>query len=223
MTIEHKDITEANLHEPKGVSTALSGTSYKATGLGSGSWRKTLSSDFQGVSGDSGIANRFFVSDGSNGFKIVTARAHGTMAITNNNINIPLTAVADGTFNTPSQYSLMTPTTSPWVGETLNGIVFDTDKLTVPVTGIYYFSCYMNIGLFPATNAKVSFRYKVNGTTFSTRKPIVKAASASDEGQIFANGLISLAASDYVQIYIATDVSGNLLIKDANFTLHLVG
>jgi len=37
-TIEHKNITEANLHEPKGVSTASSGEVYVADGAGSGDW-----------------------------------------------------------------------------------------------------------------------------------------------------------------------------------------
>lgn len=34
----HKDLTGADLHEPKGVSTASSGTVYVANGSGSGSW-----------------------------------------------------------------------------------------------------------------------------------------------------------------------------------------
>ena len=34
----HKDLTGAELHEPKGVESALSGTVYVANGSGSGSW-----------------------------------------------------------------------------------------------------------------------------------------------------------------------------------------
>jgi hypothetical protein len=36
--IEHKNIANANLHEPKDVSTANAGDTYVADGLGSGSW-----------------------------------------------------------------------------------------------------------------------------------------------------------------------------------------
>ncbi len=36
--IEHKDITEANLHEPKGISAALAGAVLQSDGAGSGSW-----------------------------------------------------------------------------------------------------------------------------------------------------------------------------------------
>lgn len=38
MTIEHKNITDAERHEPKGASTASNGTVYIADGAGSGAW-----------------------------------------------------------------------------------------------------------------------------------------------------------------------------------------
>lgn len=38
MTILHKDIANADLHEPKGVSAAIAGSSYIATGGGTGTW-----------------------------------------------------------------------------------------------------------------------------------------------------------------------------------------
>ncbi len=38
MPIEHKDLTGAQLHEPKGASTASVGTAYISDGLGSGDW-----------------------------------------------------------------------------------------------------------------------------------------------------------------------------------------
>lgn len=37
--VEHKDLPNADLHEPKGVSAASSGQIYVANGSGSGSWR----------------------------------------------------------------------------------------------------------------------------------------------------------------------------------------
>jgi hypothetical protein len=37
-TVQHSALTDPNLHEPKGVSTAASGKVYQANGAGSGSW-----------------------------------------------------------------------------------------------------------------------------------------------------------------------------------------
>lgn len=36
----HKDLTGADLHEPKGISTASANTGYFANGAGSGTWKK---------------------------------------------------------------------------------------------------------------------------------------------------------------------------------------
>jgi hypothetical protein len=40
MTIEHKDITDNYIHEPKGVAAAAANKAYISDGLGSGSWQK---------------------------------------------------------------------------------------------------------------------------------------------------------------------------------------
>ncbi len=49
--IQHKVIPDADLHEPKGVSGASSGTVYVADGLGSGQWIKNLHEGIQIGSG----------------------------------------------------------------------------------------------------------------------------------------------------------------------------
>lgn len=64
MAIEHKNIPEANLHEPKGVSVATAGRAYISNGAGSGSWKPII--DPTGVA-----ANKIWVADGLGG---VTAR-----------------------------------------------------------------------------------------------------------------------------------------------------
>ena len=48
MTIQHKDVPDAQRHEPKGASTAVTRTVYHSDGAGSGSWRKAtdLDTDF---------------------------------------------------------------------------------------------------------------------------------------------------------------------------------
>jgi len=46
MALQHKDIPDAQLHEPKGVAAAANKTTYVANGSGSGTWRKLKESDF---------------------------------------------------------------------------------------------------------------------------------------------------------------------------------
>ncbi len=145
------------------------------------------------------------------------------MVITNNPVNFPVVAVADTTFNTPSQYSLLTGVGAPWASELLFGVSFTTDRLTVPVTGVYRINLWMNINALSGAAAKVSVRYRLNGTgAYSARKPTIKAAAAADMSQLVMSELLSLTAGDYVQLYIASDATGNLLIEDTNSSLQLV-
>jgi len=44
MSVEHKNLSGASLHEPKGVAAAGSGTAYIANGSGSGAWTDPLAS-----------------------------------------------------------------------------------------------------------------------------------------------------------------------------------
>jgi hypothetical protein len=222
MTIQHRDIPNAQLHEPKNVNSALANTVYKANGTGSGTWTKVGSSSLQGVTGDGGIPDKFVLSDGLGGFKLGTAAAHGALTITNNLVNFPLIAVADTTFNTTSQYSLMTGTGSPWAAENVFGVIPSVDRLTVPVAGVYLIYFWANITSFPSSTAKVSVRYRVNGGAFSTRKPMVKSAIAADMGQLVSIEMATLAANDYIQIYVASDATGNLLIGDAVSSIDMI-
>jgi len=222
MTVEHVVITDPNIHEPKGVAIAGINTKYVANGSGSGTWRKTLSTDLQGVAGDSGVANKQIVSDGGNGFKFKIATSFGAMTITNNAVVQAMTAVADTTFNTASQFTLMTGASFPWAGENLSGITFATDKITISETGIYLLVAYLDIAAFPSSTARISMRFRINGSAYGSRKPIVKSGVVNAESQLIATGLVGLNAGDYLQHYIASDVTGNLLIRDANITCHLV-
>jgi hypothetical protein len=42
MAIEHADLTDPELHEPKGASAAVADSFYVADGAGSGAWKKRL-------------------------------------------------------------------------------------------------------------------------------------------------------------------------------------
>jgi len=223
LTIEHKDIPDTDRHEPKGVSLAVADSSYIANGAASGVWKKVGSPQLQGLSGDSGEIGKHVVSDGAGGFSFKKEDVFGAMAVTNNGITFAMTAIADTTFNTPSQFTLMTGSSFPWASENLQEITFNTNRLIIPIAGTYQVLTYINIGGFPSGTAKLAIRYLINGTTYSTRKPTVKSSGAGAENQLIGFGLLPLAANDFIQLTIASDVTGTLLIRDANVSLHRVG
>jgi len=222
MTIQHRLIPEAQLHEPKGISVAASKTVYTADGLGSGTWGDVDTTMIKDLSGDGGVSGKKLITNGTNGYTLITDQAYGAQCITDNATVFPLIAVADTTFNTASQFTLLTGAGAPWTSENLFGMTFSVDRMTVPVTGVYMIHLWMNINTFPGTTARVSIRYRVNGTTFSTRNPTIKSAVVNDVSQLSGFGLIQLTAGDYVQLCVASDTTGNILINDGSNVLQLI-
>ena len=224
MTVQHKDIPDAQRHEPKGASTASTNQVYAADGAGSGTWKKLTSNNLQGLAGDGGSSNLKLVTDGTNGFVYRTNAAFGTMAITGNTNAFAVTAAADATLNTNTDYMLLTGTGAPWASENLvGGVTFTTNRLTAPVTGYYKIDLWSTIVGWPSTATKLSAKYRVNGGTFSTRHPMARSpSSTTDPGELTGFGHILLTANDFIQLYVASTVSGGVIFSDMNTTLTLI-
>jgi len=69
-TIQHKDLPESVLHEPKGASTANAGDVYVSDGAGSGSWATV-----DAIGSGTATAGQLLVADGSGG--TTYAQPHG--------------------------------------------------------------------------------------------------------------------------------------------------
>lgn len=222
MTISHKLLPDNQLHEPKGVASAAVNTVYSANGAGSGTWKKVGSTGLQGLSGDAGVADKFLLTDGANGFVLKPQYSRGQMSFWNNGNAFAMTAVADTTLTTGSQYSLLTGTGAPFVSQNLKGVTFLTDKLTVVESGVYEVNLWATLVTFPSNTAKVAFRYRVNGTTISDQKVMTKSNAAGDAKNVSAGSFVTLTAGDYLQIMVASDATGNLVISDMSFYLNLL-
>lgn len=222
MAIQHKNIPDAELHESKGVASAVSNTAYFANGTGSGSFKKVGSETLKGLSGDGGNANRRILTTGDNGFKLVVDAAYANMHITNNGVPFPVTAVADPTLNTGSQYVVLTGPGAPYTSSVASGITFSTDKLTITTAGVYELACWANISLFPSNTAKVGLKFRVNGTTVSPMKVAVRSNANGDYGNLVAFDYVTLAANDYVQLMIASTATGNINFENLNLTMNLI-
>lgn len=222
MAIQHKNIPEAELHESKGVSTAVLNTAYFANGAGSGSWKKVGAETLNGLSGDGGVARLKVVTDGANGFDLYRDYSFGKMHITNNTTPFALTAAADATLNTSSQYVLLTGSGAPFANGTGDGVTFSTNRLTVGYAGVYDLNFWACLTGFPSNTAKVAMKFKINGTTFSDMKVVTKSNSNGDDGILAACDLIQLSANDYIQLYIASDVTGNVVINNSALTMKMI-
>lgn len=223
MTVQHADIPDGKIHEPKGISTAPSGTVYVANGSGSGTWKKTDTTTISGLTGDGGNTNLRALSNGANGLQFKTDSAYGVMEIVNNPNAFIVTAAADATLNSNTDYVLLAGTGAPWAaGSIMFGVSFSGSQLLAPVNGVYRFEYWANIAQFPTATAKVSIKHRLNGATFSTKHPMVNAAATTDARNLSGFGLIQLNANDFLQPYVASTGAGNIIFSDYHFSIQLV-
>lgn len=221
MAIIHKNLPDNQLHEPKGAASATVNTAYFSNGTGSGTWKKVPSAGLSGLSGDSSIADRYVVTDGIGGFKLLHPYSTGVMGITNNSTAFSVTASADATLQSTTDYVLFSGLGAPWASEILDDVSFTTNRLIVTYPGLYEIKFWANISTYPSNTAAVGARFRVNATTWAARTVVTKSNSADDVGHLSAFGYINLNANDYVQLYVAATATGNLIMKNANLTLEL--
>lgn len=89
MTIQHKNIPEADLHEPKGVSLATANTAYVANGSGSGSWQKIPTQGLAGI-GTNGSLGQLVTINGSGAFVLASA-PHGHISFFDSTTPVSIT------------------------------------------------------------------------------------------------------------------------------------
>ncbi|AXH71951.1 MAG: hypothetical protein [Podoviridae sp. ctbj_2] len=100
MAVQHRNLPDSEIHEPKGASTAVSNTVYVSDGSGSGVWKRLPATAIQGLN-DGGTANRKLLTDGANGIKLVPDNVYGQLfynyggAVPHNTITYSAGAIAN--------------------------------------------------------------------------------------------------------------------------------
>ena len=190
--IQHKNMTDPDLHEPKGIATASSGDVYVADGAGSGVWQAQ------------------------------SVPVFGAMTITSNTTPFSVSAAVDSTLQTDTDYVKLTGAGAPWAGENLvGGLTFNTDSLVVPRNGYYIVQFYAVLS-HSVNNSNVGFKYGVNGvlSTRSTQVMLSNAGRRSVVSGFGITPILS--ANDVLTAHIASDNSGDVTILNANLALFIL-
>lgn len=224
MSIEHSEIEDPQIHEPKGASSAASKTIYISDGAGSGAWNKIDSDSLKGLSSHATNTNLKIVTNGASGFSHKKDAAYGGMYIENNTSqSISATAVADSTLNTSAQYSginLTFTANSANYGNVVHGSGYPWNLL-LPA-GVYKLDLWATISTFPSNTAKIGLKFAMNGT-LSTKKVVVKANSGGDYGLLVANDIITVpSGGTTITLHYASTVTGTLLFDTINLTAVLL-
>lgn len=192
-TTTHSGLTGANLHEPKGASSAAANTVYVANGAGSGTWQKTKAAS---QNSDGAADGYVLTSDGANGaaYEAPVSFTHGQMSVNGNS-----TATAIATLGTYVAVAEGTPASSE-----LSGITFSTDHLIIPTTGVYKID--VAISFEGTTDDTYIFAIGLNGTT-PIGTPIKRKTPSAYVDTLMLSEIKSLTASDeiYLLVQNATD------------------
>jgi hypothetical protein len=213
MTIQHKNIIEADLHEPKGVSLANSKTVYVADGAGSGAWVKPSPQSLSGIS-TNGVDGQLVGVNGAGNFVLVTA-PHGHISFFNSStpstITYPSTATKIAPTTTGSGYSTLISE-----GSTARLTYTGIDDITLNIT--YLVSLDQSTG---SDRDIVVSLYK-NGSLLDAQ-----SISTTQSGKkISLSGTTNDLASedDYYELYVTNlGASGNVNVYALQLTAIIAG
>lgn len=221
MAIDHKNIPEDGLHEPKGASTASASRVYVANGSGSGDWSRLSGASLQGSLTNNDPQGRRLVTDGNGGFssELTPASAYGTINLTNNTTVKAVTTATDTTLNTFADYVKLDIALNT---SNVVNMSSGSSSLIVEEPGLYLIDFWASVK--SNTNAtKFGLIFVTNNTTPVARE--VKH-TLSTNGVIYnmsANGIHDFSNGANVSIYIAADKDANITIEDMTFRMVYLG
>lgn len=210
MTIQHKDIPEAQLHEAKGASTAAADKIYVADGAGSGVWKKIAPTSLSGVTGN-GSDLQHVISDGAGNFYL-SAMAHGSTYFVD--ITTPYTLTY------PAAYTKVAPTTTATgnpteVTENTTCKLIYTGTPTRHMRGIASICFSQSVG----ANRDIRFAIYKNGSIISNSETISTAQSAIKNNFTMIADITGINTNDYFEVYARNDgASGDIVLYSLHFT-----
>ena len=215
MTVQHKDIVDANLHEVKGASTATSGEVPVASGSGTAPFRRLITTDLDVTNG------KLIVGDGSGiasevDFNDVLDSAYAEMTLQDET-----TAVVIAASSTWTEADDPTWTEQIAYGITTGGT--PKHHFVIPYDGIYRISLEMAFDtVTPAVSQDIEYGIMVNGTQTGPSQALT-FNNTSDKKFGSLNTIQPLTAADEVSVAFEnnTDTS-NILIVDAVFNIQLI-
>lgn len=217
MAIEHRNLPESGLHEPKGISLASSNRVYIADGAGSGSWDQVDADALQGTINNSLAANLRVVTDGLGGFTTepTPASSFGTMNLTDNTTVKAVTAATDTSLNTNTDFVEFDLS---FVFENLTNMGSGSNSLVLQASGLYVIDFWAGIKS-SVNSTKFSLKFVINDTTFVARGPKLTLGTNGQIYNLSANGIHNFSSGEVVKLYIAADKTCDITIEDLTFQL----
>jgi hypothetical protein len=199
--VEHVDIPDGEIHEPKGISTATDGQTYVADGAGSGTWKTQGSPLFGDMD--------FTLNTAPTNITAVSATpgAPGFVLVTGATLTTPGPLFSQGVVDTISFEN-----------------TGNNELLRVPQAGIYEISYSIAFSGGGGGGGNIyRFNVAINGVEQLSHAYGLRQTSSSDVGSVSCSEYFQLAANDTIQLGVANETGVNdPTISAASFTCILL-
>jgi hypothetical protein len=207
MTIEHKNITDAELHEPLGVVSAAVNKVYVADGAGSGAWKLSP------VGVDVATEGAVFVATGAGTGTWKYPASYGHLYAVD----------SDGETMSGIGVTAKKFTGFATVGPQANVVgSVGTHDITVTYAGYYKIDLAVSFSTSAVGDAGL-YAFHVQVGAFDGEIGFHEAMSgSSDTNSGFATGIIYLDASDVIDVDVSSDAAGDdddIAINNASLTM----
>lgn len=190
MTIQHSLIADADLHEPKGIASAVSGKVYVSNGSGSGTWQKLSPPQLSGLT-TNGTAGDTLSVDGSGNF-VLSSAAHGQVDFYN--VGTPYSLAYPSTFTKVAPTTTANGNANQFTEATTARLTY-TGTDTAPFLITYSASVDQSTG----SNKDISFAIAKNGTVVGGYS--LTSTQSGQKHILTGSFTVSLATNNYVEIF----------------------
>lgn len=200
--VDHRNMTSAQVHEPKHISDSTSADAGKVITPLSG-----------------GASELRFLTPSEVGIQQI----YGESALDENTTSFSVSAASDTELYTTSDYVQLNSTRVPaaYLDEA-NGIFFEptTNGLVAPISGVYRISFWMNISTDTA-NSKIGIKFRKNNDWCNfTIKHDVKEIGRVE--LISGHIITDVVAEDEITAWLASDKTADITIQDQRYTVELI-
>ena len=190
MTIQHKLITDPDIHEPKGVAAATVNKVYVSSGAGSGTWQKLSPPQLSGLA-TNGAAGQVVSVDGAGNFVLIGA-PHGQIHFYN--------VASPYTLTYPSVFTKLAPTT------TAGGVPSDfteatTARLTYTGTDTVPISFSYQVSFDQSTGGARDIEFAIYKNGSASNGNSILTTTSGNKNVVAGFHTINMATGDYVELY----------------------
>lgn len=133
-----------------------------------------------------------------------------------------MTAAADVSLSTNSDYRTITGTGAPWTNDQLFGVTTTADGLVASVSGVYKLETWLDLSQFPTTAAKIGLKYIIDGTVYGARRAVVSSNDTGDAGLINMFAIVPITAGSVIRLAVASTAAGNITFHSGTFMINLL-